>query len=60
MKLEKTPAGGLKMDLDAREAEVFRYLVERASFIDTPPEKQDEVLQLAERILVALGIPTGS
>ena len=55
MKHEKTPGGGLKLELDPREAGLLRYLAERATFVDTPPEEQESILQLAEQILAALG-----
>jgi len=55
MKHERTPQGGLKLELDAREARLMRYLAERATFVDTPPEEQEAILQLAEQILAALG-----
>jgi hypothetical protein len=55
MKHERTPGGGLKLELDPREATLMRYLAERASFVDTPPEEQDAIYDLAERILAALG-----
>ena len=37
---------------------MMRYLAERAGFVDTPPEAQEEILQLAEEILSALGVRT--
>jgi hypothetical protein len=55
MKHEKTTGGGLKLELDAQEARLLRYLAERATFVDTPPEEQEAILQLAEQILAALG-----
>jgi hypothetical protein len=55
MKHERTPGGGLKLELDAREARLLRYLAERAMFVDTPPEEQESILQLVEQILAALG-----
>lgn len=55
MKHERTTGGGLKLELDAREARLLRYLAERATFVDTPPEEQEPILQLAEQILAALG-----
>ncbi|HEV8375600.1 MAG TPA: hypothetical protein VGR38_05120 [Candidatus Polarisedimenticolia bacterium] len=55
MKHERTAQGGLRMELDAREATLLRYLAERATFIDTPPEEQAHILRLAEQILQALG-----
>jgi hypothetical protein len=55
MKHERTPQGGVKLELDAREAALLRYLAERATFVDTPPEEQDAIYELGERILAALG-----
>ena len=55
MKHERTPAGGLKLELDAREAHLLKFLAERATFVDTPPEEQDDIFRLAEQILSALG-----
>jgi len=55
MKQERTPEGGLKLELNARETRLLRYLAERASFVDTPPEEQSAILRLAEQILSALG-----
>ncbi len=54
MKCTRTPDGGLRLELDPREAIVFGYLVERASFLDTPPEEQNAILQMAEQILTEL------
>ena len=34
---------------------MFRHLVERASFLDTPPDQQDAIARMAERILKELG-----
>jgi len=55
MKHERTPEGGLKLEFNAREAQLLKYLAERASFVDTPPEEQSAILRLAEQILLALG-----
>jgi hypothetical protein len=60
MKHEKKPDGGLKLEFDAREAVLLRYLAERATFVDTPPEEQDAIYELGERILAALGPRSGS
>ena len=54
MRLERTPEDGLKLELNRQEAELFQHMVERATFIDTPPEHQVEILRLAEKILAAL------
>ena len=55
MKCTRTPDGGLRLELDPRETIVFGYLVERASFLDTPPEELNAIFQMAEQILAALG-----
>jgi hypothetical protein len=55
MRHERTPAGGLKLELDGREARLLKLLAERATFVDTPPEEQDAIFRLAEQILSALG-----
>jgi hypothetical protein len=55
MKHEITPEGHLKLELNARERQLLKYLAERATFVDTPPEEQSAILRLAEQILAALG-----
>jgi len=55
MKHEMTPEGHLKLELNARETLLLRYLAERATFVDTPPAEQSAILRLAEQILAALG-----
>jgi hypothetical protein len=55
MKHEKTTGGGIRLELDAREATLLGYLAERETFVDTPPEEQIHILRLAEQILLALG-----
>jgi hypothetical protein len=55
MNHERTREGGLKLEFSSREALLLRYLAERATFVDTPPEEQDAIFDLAERILAALG-----
>ena len=55
MKHEMTPEGHLRLELDAREMRLLKYLAERATFVDTPPEEQSAILRLAEQILAALG-----
>ena len=55
MKHERTAQGGIRMEFDAREAALLRYLAERSTFVDTPPEEQIHILRLAEQILLALG-----
>ena len=60
MKHERTPEGSLRLELNAREAVLLRYLAERATFVDTPPEEQDDIFELAEKIFAALGREAGS
>ena len=55
MKCTRTPDGGLRLKMDPREAIVFGYLVERASFLDTPPEELNAIFQMTEQIQAALG-----
>ena len=55
MKHEMTRDGHLKLELNPRETLLLRYLAERATFVDTPPEEQSAILRLAEEILSALG-----
>ncbi len=55
MKCTHTPEVGMRLELDPREATVFRHLVERASFLDTPPEEQAAIFRMAEHILAELG-----
>ena len=55
MKHERNPEGEFRLELNAREAQLLKYLAERATFVDTPPEEQSAILRLAEQILVALG-----
>jgi hypothetical protein len=55
MKHELTADGHLKLELNARETLLLRYLAERATFVDTPPEQQSAILRLAEQILAVLG-----
>ena len=52
----RTADGGILLELDAREARLLGHLVERATFVDTRPELQDEIFLLAEKILAALGV----
>ncbi len=51
MQCTSTPDGGMQLDLEPTERMLFRYLVERASFLDTPPEHQDAIHQMAEKLL---------
>lgn len=54
MRLERMPEGGLKLELNREEAGLFQHVVERAAYIDTPPDRQVNILRLAEKILAVL------
>ena len=54
MRLERMPEGGLKLELNREEAGLFQNRVERAAYIDTPPDRQVNILRLAEKILAVL------
>ena len=55
MKSDTIPSGGLKLEFSEEEARVLRFVAERASFMDIPPEQQEPAMKLAEEILSALG-----
>ena len=54
MKVEKSAGGGVTVALEGKEVDLMRLTLERASFIDTPPGRQDEILRFAEDLLRAL------
>jgi hypothetical protein len=39
------------LTLDAKELPLFRMTIERANFIDTPPEKQEAILAFGAKLL---------
>jgi hypothetical protein len=41
--------------LDEKELQLLRWSLERASFTDTPPEKQEEILNFCTKALEQLG-----
>jgi hypothetical protein len=51
---QRTPDGGLNLQLNGREARLLRFVAEKASFTDTPPEEAEEILRLADELLAAL------
>jgi len=57
VKVEKNPGGGAMIVLDAKDVDLMRLTLERASFIDTPPGRQDEILRFAEDLLRDLAPP---
>ena len=58
MKVEKS-GGGATVVLEGKEVELMKLTLERASFIDTPPGRQDEILRFAEDLLRALAPARG-
>ena len=58
MKVEKTSSGATLV-LEGKEIELMKLTLERASFIDTPPGRQDEILRFAEDLLRALAPSRG-
>ncbi len=54
---QRTPDGGLKLELNAREARLLRYVAEKASFMDTPPDEAEQILRLADDLISALTPP---
>jgi hypothetical protein len=54
VKVEKNAGGGVTVVLEGKEVGLMRLTLERASFIDTPPDRQDEILRFAEDLLRAL------
>lgn len=53
MKIDKTQSGGVVIVLDAGETSLLRLALERASFIDTPPGRQDDILKFTDELLKA-------
>jgi hypothetical protein len=58
VKVDKT-SNGATVVLEAAEVELMKLTLERASFIDTPPGRQDEILRFAEDLLRALAPSRG-
>ena len=57
MTIDKSEAGGAILTLERKEIELLRLALERASFIDTPPGRQNEILRFADDLLKALAAP---
>ena len=57
MKVEKNASGAVSLVLEGKEVELMRLTLERATFIDTPPGRQDDILRFAEDLLRALAPP---
>ena len=51
MKVEKNGGKGLKLELDASEAKLLRRALERANYIDTPPDEQEAILNFCAKAL---------
>jgi len=54
MKISKE-GGRTTIALDDREVQLLRYALERASFVDTPVEEQEAILDFSGRALDQLG-----
>lgn len=54
MKIEANPSNEAVIVLARKEVELLVLTLERASFIDTPPGRQQEILSFAEDLLKAL------
>jgi hypothetical protein len=46
--------GTVRLELQAAEAELLHLTLKRATFEDTPPERQKEIVDFAYRLLRAL------
>ena len=53
MKVERRK-DDVAVTLDKRDAVLMRYVLERALFIDTPPQEQESIASFATRLLEAL------
>jgi len=53
MKIDRTEQGGMVIALDAKEVALLRLALERATFVDTPPGRQSEILRFADDLLKA-------
>ena len=54
MRIDRTPEGGAVLALDAREVKLLGYALERATFTDTPAERQQEIFLFADDLLKSL------
>ena len=57
MKVVLNERGGAQVALSAREVALLRMALQRATFVDTPPEHQEATFELAERLLSSLEPP---
>jgi len=57
MTIETTGSGGAVITLDAKEVDLLRLALERATSIDTPPGRQNEILRFAEDLLKGIAKP---
>jgi hypothetical protein len=57
MQIEKLddPDFAMRMTLTHEELELLKTAIERASFIDTPPNKQEATLNFCAKLLEVLG-----
>jgi len=47
----------MTIHLEPREVEVLRLALDRAGFIDTPPDRQDEILRFSDDLRRAMSGP---
>lgn len=47
----------MTLSLTPREVRLLRFVAEKASFIDTPPEEAEAILRLAEELLAVTEPP---
>ena len=55
MELVAAADGGTRLVFTSRETYLLRRALERASFIDTPVNEQEEIAMFCARVLEALG-----
>jgi len=51
MRIDKAHEDEVAIVLEKKEVELMRLALERASFIDTPPGRQGEILRFADDLL---------
>lgn len=55
MRIQKLPSGDATIALDAAEISLMRLALERATFVDTPPDRQEAIFKFADDLLKGLG-----
>ncbi len=51
MTVELQSGGGAQINLTPRQVALLRLALQRATFVDTPPQHQEETFAFAERLL---------